>query len=130
MASGKTIIVSGWSGHTDFVNQNFHVHLKGELKPVHPSAVWESVINSGTQWFTVNYQEASKVLYDVFTNYTKFLRSSKLSLREVENLWSYEKMHSKFIKLLDDKLPKFAQQVSMNLPKLKKITPVSGEDTK
>jgi len=130
MTSGKPIIVSGWSGHTDFVNQNFHVHLKGELKPVHPSAVWESVINSGTQWFTVNYQEASKVLYDVFTNYTKFLRSSKLSLREVENLWSYEKMYSKFIKLLDDKLPKFAQQVSMNLPKLKKITPVSGEDTK
>lgn len=41
MASGKPILVSGWSGHTDFITDKFHTLLKGELKEVHHSAIWE-----------------------------------------------------------------------------------------
>jgi glycosyltransferase involved in cell wall biosynthesis len=130
MTTGKPILVSGWSGHVDFVNPNFHVHLKGELKEVHKSAVWESVINSGTSWFNVDYREAAKMLDKVYNNYSKYLQSAKLSIREVEKIWSYENMHNKFIKLLDERLPKFSQKVSMNLPTLKKISPINMEDAK
>jgi glycosyltransferase involved in cell wall biosynthesis len=130
MTTGKPVIVSGWSGHVDFVNQNFHTHLKGELKPVHKSAVWETVINNGTSWFNVDYQDASRVLEKVYSNYTKYLQSAKLSVREIEKLWSYENMHNKFIKILDERLPKFAEKVSMNLPTLKKVSPINLEELK
>ena len=123
MASGKPVAVSGWSGQTDFVSEKSHTLLKGEITEVHSSAVWEGVINKGTHWFTVNYQEAAKVLDKIHTNYTKYLNSSKISVREVEKIWSYDSMKNKFDKLMDDYLPKFAEKVEMHLPKLKKISP-------
>jgi glycosyltransferase involved in cell wall biosynthesis len=130
MATGKPIIVSGWSGHTDFISEKFHTHLKGQLTEVHKSAVWDSVINAGTRWFTVNYQEAAKTLNDVYVNYSKYLRSSKLSIRELEKIWSYASMVKKFQTMLDNFLPKFAERVPINLPKLKRIEPNKDGDTK
>ena len=128
MASGKPVAVSGWSGQTDFVSEKFHTLLKGSLKEVHKTAVWEGVINPGTRWFSVDYQEAAKVLDKMYNNYKKYLNSSKVGLREVEKLWSYDSMKKKFVKLMDDYLPKFAEKVQMNLPKLKKISPSNTEE--
>lgn len=128
MASGKPVAVSGWSGQTDFVSEKFHTLLKGEMTEVHNSAVWEGVINKGTHWFTVNYQEASKVLDKMYNNYSKYLNSSKIGLREVEKIWSYDSMSKKFYALLDDYLPKFAEKVQMHLPKLKKISHSNKEE--
>lgn len=130
MASGKPILVSGWSGHTDFISEKFHTHLKGSLTEVHKSAIWEGVINEGTRWFTVNYPEAAKTLNDVYTNYPKYLRSSKLSVREVEKIWSYDSMCKKFETMLENFLPKFAERVPINLPKLKRIEPTPKEESK
>lgn len=130
MASGKPIIVSGWGGHTDFISEKFHTHLKGSLTEVHKSAIWEGVINQGTRWFTVNYPEAAKTLNDVYVNYSKYFRSSKLSIREVEKIWSYDSMCKKFEIMLDTFLPKFAERVPINLPKLKRIEPTPNEESK
>ena len=121
MASGKPILVSGWSGHTDFITDKFHTLLKGELKEVHHSAIWETVINKGSKWFTVNYKDASSVLYKVHTNYNKYLNSSKLCLREIDSRWSYDSMHNKFKDMMEKYIPKFAQKMALNLPTLKKI---------
>jgi glycosyltransferase involved in cell wall biosynthesis len=121
MASGKPILVSGWSGHTDFVNEKFHTHLKGELKEVHDSAIWEGVINKGSKWFTVDYQNAANTLQKVHSNYSKYLTSSKLSVRELEKIWSYDNMHKKFLEMLENYIPKFAEKIALNLPKLKKV---------
>lgn len=121
MASGKPVAVSGWSGHTDFVTEKFNTLLKGELKQVHSSAVWQGVINPETRWFNVDYQYASNVLDKFHKNYTKYLNSSKIGVREIEKLWSYDSMHKKFQTLLENYLPKFAERVDMNLPKLKRI---------
>jgi glycosyltransferase involved in cell wall biosynthesis len=121
MASGKPILVSGWSGHTDFVNEKFHTHLKGELKEVHDSAIWEGVINKGSKWFTVDYQNAANTLQKVHSNYSKYLTSSKLSVRELEKIWSYDNMHNKFKDMMDKYIPKFAQKMALNLPTLKKV---------
>ena len=121
ITSGKPVIVSGWSGHTDFVNQNFHVYLKWEVKQVHPSAVWEGVIQKESSWFTVDYQNAAVTLDKVFNNYAKYLQSSKRSVREIEKIWSFDYMKTKFEKLLDENLPKFAQKMQLNLPQLKKL---------
>lgn len=121
ITSGKPVIVSGWSGQTDFVNEAFHIQLKGNLTEVHKSAVWEGVLNAGSHWFSVDYAAAAKVLDKVYNNYSKYLNSSKKSIKEIESRWSYDSMHKKFQTLLDEKLPKFAQKMQLNLPQLKKL---------
>ena len=119
MASGKPILVSGWSGHTDFVNSDNHVLLSGELKPVHESSVWDTVINKGSSWFTVDYSEASKIMKNVYTNYSKY-KNSKLSIWEVKTRWSYNKMHERFENILKESLPKFPEKVFLTLPPILK----------
>lgn len=121
LTTGKPVVVSGWSGHVDFVNPAFHTYLDGELKEIHDSAVWESILNRGSKWFTVNYQKASETLRDVHKKYKSYLSNAKKSVREVETKWSYEQMTVKFDEILTQYLPKFAQNMALNIPQLKKI---------
>jgi hypothetical protein len=125
--SGKPVIVSGWSGHVDFVNPVFHRYLDGQLTPVHDSAVWEGVINKGTNWFTVNYREASQVLRDVFKKYKSFLYESRKSVPEMESNWSYAAMVKKFDTILTASVPKFAQKMPLTLPTLSKLPTIIKE---
>lgn len=133
ITTGKPVLVSGWSGQVDFVDEKFHTYLKGELKEVHPSAVWEGIINAGSRWFTVNYQDAANTMLKVYSNYNKYLMSSKKSVRAIETIWSFDSMCKKFETMLDSSLPKFAEKMKLSLPqlkelpKLKKITPEVSE---
>ena len=83
----------------------------------------------GAQWFTVNYNYASKTLKDVFNNYSKYtVRAKKLAIKN-QTKFSLDSMTKKFEGILDRYLPKFEeqpQQVKLNLPKLKKVEGLSG----
>jgi hypothetical protein len=121
ITSGKPVAVSGWSGHVDFVNPAFHTYLDGELKPIHKSAVWDGILNEGSSWFNVNYQSASETLQKMYKKYNSFLSESKKSVKEIETKWSYTSMVDKFDKMLSEYLPKFAENVKLKLPALKKV---------
>jgi glycosyltransferase involved in cell wall biosynthesis len=125
MRSGKPVIVSGWSGHVDFVNPNNNILLPGKLERVHQSAVWNTIINEGSSWFTVDYDVASEKLKDVYLNYNKHHSKSKMSILEIKEKWSYKKMHTNFKKILDERLPKFAERLTLSLPKIKKPSEIS-----
>lgn len=129
ITTGKPVIVSGWSGHVDFVNPVFHTYLEGELKEIHDSAVWEGVLNKGSKWFTVNYQKAAETLLKVHKKYKTYLIESKKSVAEIEKKWSYEAMTVKFEQLLDNYIPKFAQKMSLNLPQMKKLPTLKKVET-
>jgi hypothetical protein len=121
ITTGKPVIVSGWSGHVDFVNPAFHTYLEGEIKQVHSSAVWDGIIQAESSWFTVNYQKAAEKLQDVYKKYKNYLYESKKSVKEMEIKWSFDAMTSTFEQILESNLPKFAEQVTLNLPNLKKL---------
>jgi glycosyltransferase involved in cell wall biosynthesis len=124
LTTGKPVIVSGWSGHLDFVNPNGNILLPGQLKPVHDSSVWETVINKGSKWFSVDYTIASNKLLDVHSKYNNYLSKSKVSIWDMRNTWSYDKMSEKFNNILNKRLPKFAERITMTLPKIKKASEV------
>jgi glycosyltransferase involved in cell wall biosynthesis len=125
MRTGKPVIVSGWSGHVDFVNTNNNVLLPGKLEKVHSSAIWNTIINEGSSWFTVDYVAASKIMKDVNLNYNKYQSKSKLSILEIKDRWSYKKMCDDFKKILNNRLPKFAERITLSLPKIKKPSEIS-----
>jgi glycosyltransferase involved in cell wall biosynthesis len=121
MTTGKPVLVSGWSGQTDFVDEKFNTLLKGELKEVHSSAIWEGVINSGARWFNVDYQFASKMLDKIYKNYGTALLSSKKNINQMKTKWSFDSMNTKFENLLTTYLPKFAEKMKLNLPQLREL---------
>ena len=133
MTTGKPVLVPAWSGQTDFVDEKFNTLLKGTITNVHKSAVWEGVINDGSRWFTVNYNEAAKTLDKLHKNYKTFCLSSKHNIKQMNTFWSYDSMHKKFQSLLENILPKFAEKVKINLPQLKelpKLTALKKEENK
>jgi hypothetical protein len=46
--------------------------LPGSLNDVKKESLMKGMVVEGTQWFTVNYVYASKVLKDVFENYKNY----------------------------------------------------------
>jgi len=124
--SGKPIIAPNASGPVDFLHPEYTILLPGDMTEIHPSAA-DQFLKKGTQWSTVNYGYASKVLNDVFENYKTYLEKSKKQAKHVQTNFSLEKMSELFVEMVDaavDNVPtlneiKMPQQIK--LPKLKTI---------
>jgi glycosyltransferase involved in cell wall biosynthesis len=119
--TGKPIIASNWSGQVDFLHKDYCVLLPGKLTGVHPSAA-DKFIMKGTQWFTVDYSYAAKVLQDVITNYKHYLSKSRKQTQYIKDNFSHSKMSELFIEMVDKGLKTVPKQVGLKLPKLKKVT--------
>jgi glycosyltransferase involved in cell wall biosynthesis len=120
--TGKPVIVSGWSGHLDFLKEGA-ILLEGELKPVHESAADQFLLKE-SQWFNVNISKALVSIKDVYNNYDKYkTQSSKLGRYNKQN-FGLQKMTEGFDVILNQysvysKIqPKFQQ---LQLPKLKML---------
>jgi hypothetical protein len=125
--SEKPIIVSGWSGQLDFLNVDEAILLGGKLVVVDASAVWQGVINEGTQWFQVDYNNAANVLMHVWKNYdTVRNRGIKLARKNAE-AFNFAAIQQRTDALMTKYLPPFKVPEQLNLvlpslPSLRKIT--------
>ena len=117
--TGKPVIASNWSGHVDFLNKDYCNMLPGSLNAVHATAADEFIMKE-SKWFTVDYNYAAQVIVDVTKNYKTYLARSRKQTQYVKDNFSLDLMADKFCKLVDKGLENIPQQVSINLPKLKK----------
>lgn len=117
--TGKPIIVSNWSGHTDFLPTDNTIYLEGELKNVHQSAQNQFLLKEA-KWFYVDYSKAAQVIFDVHKNYDSYLKKSKGLSDNINTNFSLKKMTDVFKKLVD-KYVKVQQKVELVLPQIKKL---------
>ena len=121
--TGKPIIVSGWSGHVDFLKQGGAILLEGELKPVHESVADQFLIKE-SQWFNVSVTKALPIIKDMYLNYDNYTNNSYLMGKRNRATFSVSVMTEMFDKMLQkygiyNKVqPKMKK---IELPKLKKI---------
>jgi len=119
--SGKPVIASGWSGHTDFLNADQAVLIGGELKPVHASVVWENIIIKESSWFSADIQQAANAMAAVFTDYETFRKKARVLGKENNRLFSYQVLQKRAVEILEKYVPEFPKKMQLTLPKLKKI---------
>ena len=117
--TGKPIIVSNWSGHTDFLPQVNTIYLEGDLKNVHESAQNQFLLKE-SKWFYVDYTKAAQVIFDVHKNYDSYLKKSKRLSDNINNRFSLTKMTEVF-KGIFDRYVKIQQKVELVLPQIKKL---------
>lgn len=120
--TGKPIIVSGWSGHLDFLKDGA-VLLEGELKNVHESAADQFLLKEAS-WFNVNISKALRVIKDIYKNYDKYKTAAFQLGKQNKQNFSLEKM-TKFFDIILNQYgiyskaqPKFQK---LQLPKLKML---------
>ena len=126
--SGKPVIAPNWGGQVDFLDANNSILLPGSLNKVKKESFPKNMYVDGSQWFTVNYNYASKILKDICDNYSKYIvKGKKLSIMNTTK-FSLDAMTNKFEEILDKYLPEFEEQptpVDLKLPKLKKVGEVT-----
>ncbi len=126
----KLVIASNWSGHVDFLDSKLSVLLPGKLNNVHKSATWDKVILKESQWFTANYAYASKVLKDVWMNYPNYDKRAKKQGKLNRSKFKLSNMKTIFEKMLKHYIPTFAEEVKLNLPKLKSSNTIESQEIK
>jgi glycosyltransferase involved in cell wall biosynthesis len=116
----KPIIVSKWSGHTDFLPEQNTVYLEGDLKNVHESAADKFLLKE-SQWFNVNYSKAANSIFDVFKNYKQYSQKSKGLKNNIVKNFSLERMNEIFIDIVTKYVKEKPKVVPFKLPKLEKV---------
>jgi hypothetical protein len=118
--SGKPILVSGWSGHVDFLPTEHSVLLEGTLTQVDESAS-DNFILKEAQWFSVNYSNAAGLMYDVFNKYKVYTEKSKGLIKNTLSRFTLEKMNEVFDSIMKSYVVEQPKIVPFKLPKLEKI---------
>ena len=121
--TGKPIIASDWSGQKDFLHKDHCFLLPGQLTQVHPSAADKFLLKE-SQWFTVDYQYASRIIQDVKDNYKQALVKSRKMPQYVKDNFSRKRMSELFVDMIDKGLETVPQQMDIKLPTLKKLEKV------
>lgn len=116
--TGKPVITSNWSGHTDFIRPEYNVLIGGELKEIHPSAANDFLIKQA-KWFNLDLEVASKAMKDVFKNYKKYKTQSLNQTKFLTQNFGIDKMTKDLEKYLEQIT--VTEQVPLQLPKLKKL---------
>jgi len=114
--TGKPIIASNWSGHTDFLKPNLSIMLGGQLENVHQSAANNWLIKE-SQWFKPNDVEIGKVLKETFKKYKQYIVKAKQQKNFSKSKFSFEGMKDLIDQELN-KIPEFPKQLELKLPKL------------
>ena len=120
--SEKPVIAPNWSGHVDFLDSDA-VLLPGSLNDVKKESFPKNIFVKGSKWFVVNYNYASKILKEVFNNYSKYTVKAKRLAIINSTKFSLDVMTKRFEEILDKHLPIYEgpEEVKLNLPKLKKV---------
>ena len=119
--SQKPVIASNWSGHLDFLHKDNAVLVGGGLVDVPKESFPDYMHVDGSKWFTINYQEASARLKDVYVNYKKYTLNAKKLGMVNKSKFSLDAMTKELGKILDKYVPEFPKEVKLELPKLKKV---------
>ena len=121
--TGKPIIASNWSGHLDFLHDDYTVLVGGNLTPIHESAANQFLLKD-SEWFNIDIKMAAQSMKNMFKHYKKHLEKSRKQTQYLKDNWSFDKMVEKINILLKPKenVPSpWIQNNTLELPKLKKI---------
>ena len=118
--TGKPVIATNWSGHTDFLHPDYNILIGGELKNVHPSSANQFLLKE-SQWFNINTDIASRAMKDVFKNYKKYWESSRKQTQYFKDNWTLDKMAEVLDSHLKTYTPEIATSIQLKMPEIKKI---------
>lgn len=118
--SGKPILCSPWSGHIDFLKQEFNVFVSGRIEQVHPNSSNNFLLKEAL-WFKPDLKDLSYKLEDLYNNYSKYVDNGKRQGYRSRTDFTIDKMSEKLGSILNQYVPKMSVPVSIQLPKLKKL---------
>ena len=113
---GKPIVVSGWSGHRDFLSEAHTVMVGGTLDKVHPSAVQPHMILAEASWFRPNDVQAVAALREVYHKYDLWSKKAAIQGRNLSVAKNLAAMGDLLDTIFEENIPELPQEVGVVLP--------------
>jgi len=113
----KPIIASAWSGHIDFLDNQYTSMVGGSVKNIHSSSAVKNMILTESQWFYADLKQAEFYMKDIFSKYEKYVEKAKRQARKSKTDFSLDRMKDVLAPYLEE-APKVE---ALKLPQLKKI---------
>ena len=120
--TGLPVIATGWSGQLDFLNPVECLLLNGELRQIPKSAVWKDIVIEQSRWFYADPSFCRNSLNHSIQNYDTFKKKGKALMKKNRDKFTLKEMTNGLDKIVSKYLKNVPQQVSLNLPKLKKVS--------
>ena len=99
-ASGIPVVATNWSGHLDFLGDNF-LKVDYELRPIPSSRVDGRIFIDGAMWAEPFEEHFVSQLIDLKENHSKHLSSSSSLKKSVKNNFSKSKICKKYDKFFE-----------------------------
>tara|TARA_R110000744_G_scaffold264626_1_gene378885 strand:+ start:12 stop:1286 length:1275 start_codon:yes stop_codon:yes gene_type:complete len=115
--TGKPVIASGWSGHVDFLHEEYSILLPGELESVDTSAANNWLIKE-SKWFKPDTRSVGQVFRDTYEKPKESQNNAKRQKYYTQNNFTWEGMKDLVGITLENNLPEFAQKMELKLPQL------------
>lgn len=106
-SNGLPILAPSWSGYTDFTSflpskksknkKSYITDIKHEVKPIQPEAVWDGVLERGTNWCFADLDDMKVKMREVYSNREKHLKKAKKLQEHVTKTYTEEKQYKMMI---------------------------------
>lgn len=116
----KPIIATKWSGHLDFLNEEFTSLIPGQLSNVHPTAVVPNMILAESKWFNPDMGYIGHYLKDIFENYKGYKEKANRQAYYVKTNFTWDKMKEKLSEIINKNVPEFPKEIDIKLPSLRR----------
>ena len=127
---GLPIIVSGWSGHVDFLDDKYTQFINGKLQQVPKSVVWKDIIIPESKWFVIDEHHAYLALKHAYENRNEIKEKAKKMMRKNRKKYTLNKMIEFLNEIVDKYTMHLSSSTQLKLPKLKKIRKNESQEIK
>lgn len=100
-ASGIPVIATNWSGHLDFLGDDF-IKVDYEISEIPSTRVDNRIFIKGAKWAEPDRQSFVNSLIDLKENHSEHLKIARKLKKKVENKFSKEKICKKYDKFLKE----------------------------
>jgi len=98
------VIAPHWSGYVDFCKKEQIAAVDYELLEVHDEAVWNGVIEKGSDWAYVKLSDLRSKMRDVYSNADEYTANAKKLKTSIKKKYKTEKQYEKFINSITEVL--------------------------
>lgn len=100
-AASVPVIATNWSGHLDFLQEKF-LKVDYELAPIPDKRIDNRIFVKGTSWAEPSKESFIKNILDLKSDYEKHANNSRILKKEVQRMFSKEKVCKKYDKFLKE----------------------------
>jgi len=101
----KPIISSNWGGQLDFLSKDNTVLVKGDITPIHQSAVWDKVLLKEASWFSIDIDELTNKMGDVYILYNSYVQKAKSHTKYFKSKFLLSHMTTELKTIIDTTIP-------------------------